>query len=153
MNIEDFCSAVRLAGGKTNIQELTPPWSRVFILRSDGCTIGRASFKNDGLYSVKNYKREYRSDICPTDFIFCNLDRVLAGKSALSSLVLLGFAEVARLEALSDLAEKLKWRDDNPPGMTWNKKKQKMVPICRARLTGKNPRFILRRLVRDYGEV
>ena len=37
---------------KTN----SPHWMRVFVVRQDGCTIARLSFKNGSLYSQKWYK-------------------------------------------------------------------------------------------------
>lgn len=115
-------------------------WRRVFILSGD-ITIGRASFKNNILFSLKNYKKSYHSIIDDQDRIFMTLARYNLDGYRMSRETFQSLVTKAETLVHIDHSAKVAWRQAHP----------KTGP--RKRLTLRNPRFILHCLVTSFDPI
>ena len=121
-----------------------PQWHRVFVLHK-GVTLGRLSFRDYKLFSVKCYKRSYHDVVDETDYIFYRLNYWLATGIIISRAEFDGLVILAEEKRVADLEEKKAWRQRNPPGL-----KPDGTPKRRRKLTGRNVRHILADMVREY---
>lgn len=112
-------------------------WVRLFVIRPDGVTCGKIAFYRGECGGFKSYKRDYIRTVDATDRVFFRLSRAMCGKSLISD------DDFDRLESdaleicRADLREKQAWRDKNPPKPGKTRKK----------ITGRNPRIVLRSLI------
>lgn len=120
-------------------------WIRVFITDRRGYSIGRLSFHNGNLYSIKNYKRSYIEDIDETDYVFMRLERYLHDgyiipRGVMSDLECRanGIADIVMKGKLEKRAALPKFK---PNGKRYKRKK----------LEYPNVRRILQRLVMEEG--
>ena len=135
MRTADFIAAAPRLGctfKKTGTGD--PRWTRLLVIRPDGVTVGRLSFKDDVLTNNKEYKS--RAYSMPID----ESDRVYAAVSyfEFTGEFLEGFdamVEQARREVAEDLARK--------------KEARKKLPVKkRPKLMGRDPRLVMYDILR-----
>lgn len=147
MKITDFKKLEKDFVCKFNIQKTgSPNWIRLFVIDSQGCSIGRLSFHNKKLFNIKCYKRNYMDTLCETDQIFFRLERYLIDKYLMPLDIYTILKKEAKEIKEKDYLEKVLWRKDNPLIDKNGNLKQ------RKKLQGKNIRYILKELIMNYHE-
>lgn len=134
-NIEDLSEKFECS---FNDQKCGNNWSRVFVTNSRGCQIARIGFEKDKLYFIKNYKRDYHTEVCETDFIMMRMEKYLADGLYLDKREFRKLINKAFMIQKSDYQQKRIWRINNP----------KTGKNRRRALQKKNVRMILKNLIR-----
>lgn len=149
---KDSTDLIERCGGTTSNAKAGAGWTRMFIMDSEGCSIGRLSFDGPELRAVKSYKKEHHREICETDKIFINLERsIKAGKPDILFEDTFAYIwEAAEAFVAKDLAEKQAWRDANPSTKMVKDKHGKLKVKHRKKLHPRNPRSRFLILAADY---
>jgi len=121
----------------------SPSWRRAFILRSDGASVGRFSFKDGRVAFIKNYKRSHFEGLDETDFIFLRIHRYMKDGVAISADLYSDLIITAKHHRQQDLEEKEAWRRAHP------KRNPDGTEKRRKRLHGRNLRHVLAELVME----
>lgn len=123
-------------------------WKRVFVIAEGGCQIGRMTFQQGKFYGAKCYKKWHYTDVCETDKLWMRMIRYSNDGFVITEDIWNELIQQAEKIVADDLAEKKKWRDDNPKFKIVNGEK---VKAKRKRLQGKSLRGTLSELISDYG--
>ena len=124
-------------------QQLSIPYSRVFILNSVGATIGRITFKNKKVCAIKCYKKDYIHTIDETDFIFMGINKYVSDGIKITKQIFEKLILQSQKEKEKNMEEKKKYRENHKFDTHGRIKKRKA-------LVGKNIRFILKDAIRNY---
>lgn len=142
MKIESLKTMEKEFGCKFNIQSTgSPEWIRMFVIDSQGRSIGRCNFKNEKLYNIKNYKRSYIETLDETDKIFLRINKYIKDKILVPLEEYYKLVIEAKQLQHSDIVNKIAWREANQKFCKNGK------PVQRRKLKGRNIRFILKDLV------
>jgi hypothetical protein len=141
---------IRACGGivtEGNIGKSGKGWKRIYILNKQECQIGRVSFLDGEIKSIKNYKKDYRKDLDETDFIIFRMVKFIDSNILISDSVYEELVEKADSILDKEMEEKIQWRRDNPPKI----RKSSGKPNRRKALQKGNIRRVLRKLIQEYG--
>lgn len=160
MTIDELKKAGKMFGFTVDVKTTgSPDWIRGFIIDSRGVTLGRANFHNGSLWGIKNYKRDYRRDLCETDLLFLRLNRYLKDGFYISTDVYYELMKISKKYVKDDLEAKKKWRREHPKfhkkdhtsaSGKYSYKKGDLK--SRRKLEGRNVRSVLAQKIMQYQE-
>jgi hypothetical protein len=136
----DAMYLVRVCGGNAKIESSNGIWKTIFVENSSGVQIGRLSFLDNELKTVKFYKKDYYHEVDESDFIFLRLEVALKTGCLISEKRYIELWNESKKEAF-EITEEVRAHRENLP-----MKKRK-------RIEGRNPRSLLRARLRNEGLV
>lgn len=117
MNIPETCAKFKQIDLTVNVVKTGDPvYKRGFVLREDGCTIGRITFRNEQYSHIKWYWKGY-GGLIKADYIISRWSYLLRTGHVLDNSTYNTIVLTAKHIRDKDLEAKKEWRKANPKSL------------------------------------